>query len=340
MATPTGTWATVAMGHLDDPVNTFWQLVFLADTTPVWHLATPPGVASNGGLVASVDASGAVAVGFEPSVELRFSPLARSTDRAATWVPGVLPGGLASVPDALAASNGHGYLALLGGGQVEASAGDLTSWTTVATTRGLTADPATAGCGVEALSAAGFGTGGEDLVGAACAHGTRPGLFARVGGSWRSVAPALPVVSGPSQVVRLVDTPAGVTALVTTGTGPTRRLFALWSADDLHSWSVSAPEPLGRARLISTGVSVAGGLVVAATSAAGARSASTITPTGSQWQGLASPPLGTSAVVATPGGGYDALVPDRSTLDVDALSGGGWRPIQALTVPIQYGSSG
>ena len=45
--------AIVAMGTLSDPINTFWQLFFRPNSTSRWTLATPPGVADNGGLVIS-----------------------------------------------------------------------------------------------------------------------------------------------------------------------------------------------------------------------------------------------------------------------------------------------
>ena len=45
-------------------------------------------------------------------------------------------------------------------------------------------------------------------------------------------------------------------------------------------------------------------------------------------------------MTGTPAGGYDALVPQRSTLVVYALAGAGWERVQSLQVPIQYGSSG
>ena len=86
------------MGRLDDPLNTFWQL--LALTGGSWELATPPGVASNGGLMVAAQPQSVLA-GFGPSQDLRFSPLAHSTDQGSSWDPGVLPAGLARVPDAL-----------------------------------------------------------------------------------------------------------------------------------------------------------------------------------------------------------------------------------------------
>ena len=78
-------WATLAMGHLDQPLNTFWELFRLSPDSSTWQLETPRGVASNGGLVTSVSASGAVLVGFVASQFLRFSPLALSADGGRTW---------------------------------------------------------------------------------------------------------------------------------------------------------------------------------------------------------------------------------------------------------------
>ncbi len=142
----TTTWATVAMGHLDDPLNTFWQLVALTGGSS-WQLATPPGVASNGGLVAATGATSVLA-GFEPSQDLRFSPLARSADRGSTWDPGTLPAGLARMPDALAESDGGQTLALLrsGAGSVVGNGGDLSTWTPVTNANKLASLPGRRGC--------------------------------------------------------------------------------------------------------------------------------------------------------------------------------------------------
>src|ERR1019366_7848264 len=49
-ATTTGVVAVVAMGRRSDPQNTFWQLFVRPHASATWTLATPPGVADNGGL--------------------------------------------------------------------------------------------------------------------------------------------------------------------------------------------------------------------------------------------------------------------------------------------------
>ena len=51
LATATGTWAVAVMGGSAASHNNFWQLFVRPDGTSTWRLATPPGVASNGGLV-------------------------------------------------------------------------------------------------------------------------------------------------------------------------------------------------------------------------------------------------------------------------------------------------
>lgn len=346
-AGPTATWAVVAMGHLDDPLNTFWQLLALPLGSATWSLATPPGVASNGGLVTAVDPSGTVTAGFEPSLDLRFSPLAQSTDGGGSWVPGVLPGGLDLAPDALASSGTGRYLALLRNRQDEvvANGGDLATWTTVVTLSTLSADRALSRCGIESLTAVTIAADGSDEVGGSCSTGNEIGILASDAGAWKPVGPSLtgnPV--GPTQVLRLVATPAGTAALVSVGRGGSRRLLALWSGSGLGNWSVSAPLPLPRASIVSTATGPDGSLVVNTATASGRLSAWSIGPTTgtthSAWQQLATPPAGTSAVVVTPSGQLDAFIVHQSTLDVDTLVSAGWQHTQTLEVAIQYGSSG
>jgi hypothetical protein len=341
-ASTTGTWASLALGHLGDPLNTFWQLFYLAGGSSHWALATPPGVASNGGLVASVGPFGSLTAGFGASIKLRFSPLAQSTDHAASWSPGVVPGALVPEPDALATSSDSRYLALLagGGGAVVASAGDLSTWNTVALSRSLAAATSSSGCRIEALTAVAFLPDGEESVGAACARGQQAGVFVLRQGRWQSIGPSVPSGNGPSQVIRLLGTARGAAALVSTGSGRSRRLFGAWSTDGLATWSISAPLPALGGSLVSSGVTASGGLIAVTEGAGPIRTAAVVGPTGSGWQRLAPLPPRTAVVAGTPDGGYDALVEDQSTLRVDALGPAGWHQVQTVGVPIQYGSSG
>jgi hypothetical protein len=344
---PTFTWATMALGHLDDPLNTFWELFALPGGSARWELSTPPGVASNGGVVASAVGS-TVLAGFEPSHGLLFSPLAQSADQGTTWSAGVLAHGLAPVPDSLATTGSGPAVALLrtADGTVVTTDQDLSAWTTMVTARGLAGLPAAATCSVRQLTAVEVGADPRSaLVGAICARGGRTGLFERSGDGWTSVGPALPGISkGPTETVRLVATSAGITALVAAGSGVATSLYALWSGDGSSTWAVSTALPVTGSTLISTGVTAEGGLVVAASRTNGghgpAEWAATIGPSTTRWQTLRPPPPGTSAVVATPTGSFDALLGHDSTLTVDSLGAEGWTRTQTLGVPIQYGSSG
>ena len=338
--TASTTWATLAMGHLDDPFNTFWELLALTGGSP-WQLATPPGVASNGGLAVAAR-PGSVLAGFGPFQDLQFSPLADSADQGSSWGTGLLPAGLARVPDALAEGTTDS-LALLrtGGGAVVASTGDLSTWKPVTTALALARVPALSGCHIAALTALTLDGYGVALVGASCTRGTRVGLFAPSSTGWVSVGPGIPGASGgPVKVVRLDQTPAGTAALVTVGTGATARLFGMWSTNGLRTWTVSDGRPLGGGGLLSTGLTPTGGFVIAAGGGEAAPAASVVTPTAAQWQALPPPPSGTTSVTATPAGGFDAMVPAQSTLSVYGLNGQGWSRVQKLSVDIQYGSSG
>ena len=122
LATATGTWAVAVMGGSAASHNNFWQLFVRPAGTSSWRLATPPGVASNGGLVLTGLASGSVLAGFRPSQRLGYSPLATTKDNGRVWSPGLLDAGLADVPGALAADPASGrLLALLTDGTTDIS---------------------------------------------------------------------------------------------------------------------------------------------------------------------------------------------------------------------------
>ena len=347
-ASPTGTWVALAMGHLDDPLNTFWQLVTLPSGGQRWVLTTPPGVASNGGLVVSVAAGASVLSGFEPSQDLLVSPLAQSSDQGANWNQGVLPGGLAEAPDALAYPGGAA-LALLrqAGGTVVQSKDGLDGWEVVVTEPTLARGTASSGCGLEGLTAVAVaggagvagGVGGIPMVGGTCAQGDRPGIFERSGTGWLPVGPALSGAVGLTEVVRLLGTAGGATALVAAHRGSETDLVALWGTDGSERWTASSGLGLAGGSVIATGSTADGGLVVTYRTSGGL-AAATVNPSSPGWQNLAPPPAGTSAVVATPEGGFDAPVPDQSVLEAYALAGGAWTQLPSLSVPIQYGSSG
>jgi hypothetical protein len=328
------------MGHLDDPLNTFWQLLALTSGAS-WRLATPPGVASNGGLVVSA-APTSVLAGFGPSQELLYSPLARTLDQGSSWQPGVLPASLSLVPDALVEGEDKSLsLMRTAGGTVVAGTGDLSTWTPVTKASTLRQQSAVAGCHLRSLTAVTLDAEDSPVVGASCTQGGKVALFTPSSSSrWLLTGPDIPgVVSGPTEVVRLDQTAAGTAALVSAGRSGAARLFGMWSTDGLRSWTVSAGLPLDGTSLLSTGLTAAGGFVVAARGGDMSRWSSTVSPSGSQWRRLPAPPSGTTSVTATAGGGFDALAPVGSVLSVYGLGATGWTRVQKLRVAIQYGSS-
>lgn len=347
---PDGSWATVVMGHLDDPLNTFGELLY-RPTCPVaatcvpgqWVLATPPGVASNGGLFAAVDSGGTLTAGFGVSLGLTFSPLATTADAGSTWATGILPAALVPVADALATS-GRNRLALVssGGGRVLASGVDLSTWSVLARRPAIVAAASRSGCPAGSADAVAMTTGGDDLVAVSCGTGRRAGVF-RVGasGSAVDVTPVGPVlpgpVAGPVVVERLVATPVGLEALVVAGHGPTGRMFLATSTDGATTWAVSSPLTVG-GPVRSASVDSSGTLV-ALVSLGNDKTAESTAP-GRPWTSLAALPVGTTVVVAGPAGAYSALIPTGSTLTVDVLTSGKWTRRQVLAVPIQYGSTG
>jgi hypothetical protein len=326
------------MGHLDDPLNTFWQLLTLNGSQ--WHLATPPGVASNGGLVATAVPTSVLA-GFGPSQDLQFSPLAGTVDQGSSWQAGVLPTGLSLVPDALAQGAGRSLalLATAGGKVVASSPANLSTWTAVTKASTLRRQPRLADCHLRSLTAVSVDGDGSTLVGASCSEGARPGLFTLSSEGWLSAGPSLPGESGgPTEVVRLDQTAAGTAALVSAGSGATTRLYAMWSGNGLASWTVSAGLSLDGSSLLATGVTAAGAFLVS-TRHGSDLSASVLGPMGRQWESLPRLPSRTTSVTATPAGSYDALVPVQSTLSVYGLGGTGWTRVQTLRMDIPYGSS-
>jgi hypothetical protein len=194
LVTATGTWAVAVMGGSAAEHNDFWQLFVRPAATGRWRLATPPGVASNGGLVVASPGGRSLVAGFRPSQDLSFSPLATTHDNGAAWTPGLLDAALADVPDALAAAPAGGrLLALLAGGEVQLSGPGGTGWTRLATRRALAASPTGGRCGLGRLTAAAFSPSGVPCWRAAApARGRRASSRTRAGRGTRPGPPCRP----------------------------------------------------------------------------------------------------------------------------------------------------
>jgi hypothetical protein len=334
LVTTQGTWAVAVMGGSAASENNFWQLFVRPAGASRWSLATPQGVADNGGLVAADGARGtSLLVGFRPSQDLTFSPLATSSDTGKSWTPGLLDADLADVPDAIAVGPSGRALALLHDGSIEmaatAAAATAGQWSRLTTLGALAASAPGRSCGLVAVNAVSFGHNQDPVAGGSCVRRGVAGVFADNGGTWQAAGPAMPAgfVGDQVQVLGLASTTGGQAALLEAGGS----LLAAWS--DGASWTVSAPVTASGIR--ASGFGPGGSVWVLF----GGGRAQTIAAPGGSWQRLPAVPSGT-ATLAPGTGGYDALAVAGSRLTVWQLGSAGWASVQAINVPIEYGSSG
>lgn len=341
-----GDWAVLVMGGSAAEHNNFWQVFVRPARAAAWKLATPLGVASNGGIAVAAEGGAALAAAIRPSQDLSFSPLASSSDNGAKWVQsGLLNARLAAGPDALTASPAGGLIALTRSGDVELRAHPGASWTRLATEHAVVA-AAGRGCQPAQLTSVAYSTSGVPLVAGACARAGQAGIFRLAGGRWSRIGPVLPAALARQDVEVLQMASAGraVAALLVAGRGPATRLLGAWSNQDGTSWTLSQPYQPGAARPLSA--AFAGGSVGVVLS--GGRAVS-VTGPGDGWRSLpalpapaSSAPDGGATLAAAPGGGFQALSAHRGQLSVWALSSGGssWSRSQVINVSIPYGSSG
>jgi hypothetical protein len=341
LVTTTGTWAVTVMGGSAAEHNNFWQLFVRPAATGKWRLATPPGVASNGGLVLASPGAGSVVAGFRPSQDLSYSPLATTHDNGTAWTPGLLDAALANVPAALAAAPGGGHLlALLASGQAELSGPGGTGWTKLATRQTLAASPAGRSCGLGSLTAAAFSPSGVPLLAASCTHPGTTGIFGYASGTWRLAGPTLPGTYAHQDVsvLRLTTTAGTTKALLTAGTGSAAHLLAAWSTASGAPWALSPPLPLHGAKLTSASSGPGGTVAVVLTG----NHAQAITGPAGAWRQLPALPPGTATLAPGSAGGWDALAVHGARLAIWQLAraGAAWAATQTINVPIGFGSSG
>jgi hypothetical protein len=341
LVTSTGTWAVAVMGGPAAEHNNFWQLFVRPAATGKWRLATPPGVASNGGLVVASSGAGSVVAGFRPSQELSYSPLATSHDNGIAWTPGLLDAALANVPDALAAAPGGGHLlALLASGQAELSGPDGTGWTRLATRQTLAASPAGRDCRLAGLTAVAFSPSGVPLLAASCTHPGTAGIFGHASGTWRLAGPTLPATYAHQDisVLRLTTAAGTTTALLAAGTGSAAHLLAAWSTGGGNHWALSPPLPLRGAKVTSASSGPGGTVAVIMTG----NHAQAITGPAGAWRPLPALPPDTATLAPGSAGGWDALAVHSTRLTVWQLPPGrtAWAASQTISVFIQFGSSG
>lgn len=341
LVTTSGTWAVAVMGGSAASHNNFWQLFVRPTGSAAWRLATPPGVASNGGLVLAGLSAGTVLAGFRPSQDLSYSPLATTKDTGRAWSPGLLDAALADVPGALAADPASGHLlALLSDGTADMSGPGATAWTRLATHHAITASPAGARCRPDSLTAAAFSPSGQPMLAASCHRPGTAGIFSHTGGSWQLAGPTLPpgYAHQPVTVLRLTTTGATTTALLAAGNAPATRLLAAWSTDGGTHWTLSPALPLNHAMPTVTSFGPGSSLAVILSN----RHAATITSGTNSWQAWPVLPAGTATLAASPSGGWNALAVHGTTLTIWQAAPGAhiWSSGQVIKVPVQFGSSG
>jgi hypothetical protein len=346
LATAADSWAVVPVSA--DPA--FWQVLARAGNSGAWKLVTPPGVADTGGLVASAAGASSLTVAVRPSQDLVFSPLAETADGGASWSAGApIDAGVAASPDALAAFGGK-LAALLGNGAVETSSDAGATWSAIAEPGTIAASPAGQGCGgAVRVTSVSFGllTIGavttEVLAGGTCGTGGTAALFSySPGRGWQRER--LPL-SG--RLVRL----SGGLALVQDKAG----LSALWRGAGWYAyaplsgtpqpaptnWDESAPLPASAGIIASGTLQGSGAWVLLPGGRAATISALGTTTGGPQWLLLPPVPAKTAVLASGPDGATDALAVSGDTLTVWRLArqATAWSKVQAISVPIQTGSS-
>ena len=335
LSLPDGTWAVVAMGILSQPANTFWQALYRPSGSTQWTVRTPPGVADNGGLVLAASAT-TLAVGFRPSSDLRFSPLALSTDDGKTYSPALLPGGLAEVPDALSLS-ASGLGVALAGQEVMTSPPTLSTWTPVTSLAAIQASGPGARCGLRDLTAV-VATDSGEALGADCGHSDAPGILTITGSKISLIGPTLPEVpsGGEIDVLRLVRYKKGLAALLKIGADHQTLYQVIWQTEPQGPWTISPT--LAAAPLTSASFTASGAFVLLTGNSPSGPSLSSVAPGAPGWTALPDPPARTAAISSS-AAGTDALALNGQTFTDYHLSGHDWETAQTIDVPLAYGSS-
>jgi hypothetical protein len=333
-------WAAVVMGGSAKQFNNFWELFARPAGSAAWKLATPSGVASNGGIATAPTGAQSAAMAFLPSQGLTFSPTSTTGDGGTSWSTAApVSPGLAKSPDALAAGPGGKLLALTSAGQVESASSQAADWTPLASERSLAASPAGRACGLTGLTAVSWTPSGAAMLAGTCSKAGTAGIFTGSGSSWRAIGPALPgsLPRGPVEVIGLATSGTRTTAVLATGTGSAAGLVTAWSADGGSHWTLSPAVLTGTEPASSLAILADGSVAVVL---AGNRG-ETIGWQAAGWQPLPALPAHTSTLAEGVGTGLDALVARGGTLTVWQLPAGGksWTVSQRTQVSIPYGSS-
>jgi hypothetical protein len=343
-------WAVVQMGGSAATFDNFWELFVRPAGGTSWKLATPDGVASNGGLVMAATGPASLVTGFRPSQKLTFSPLAATADAGAQWSQtALLSPGFGDVPDALGGSYGGQLIALTDTGDVETSTNLGATWAKITTQRSLANSSAGRACGVQTLTAASWTPGVSPLVAASCAKPGVAGIFGFSAGAWHLAGPPLPAALSHDavDVVGLATSGQRTTAVLATrsATGATT-IVAGWSANGGATWRLSPRLAAATAARSSVSIWADGsvGLVLPTSSAPAPAGTSGVTI---GWQSVAwrtLPPLPARTVTLAVGADSEpqALAVSPTMMSAWQLAAGSsrWTLAQTVRVTVPYGSSG
>ena len=234
-----GTWVTLPMGNLSQPLNTFWQLFFQPTGTTLWSdKVKATAVATNGGLVLASAGDQPFVAGVRPSHLLHFSPLISTDDAGISWSGGLLPEGLAASPGALSTASSGQSLALVGNGlgaRVLVNSGSLSKWSTLTTARQLAVGERE-GLRV-ALADHRRLLANSVVVGAGCSRPGVAGIFAEKAGRWHLDPLALPgsLRQGRVEVLTMEQTIDGLVALLGISTKAGTAVVGAWTTST-GSW--------------------------------------------------------------------------------------------------------
>jgi hypothetical protein len=340
-----GSWAAIAMGRLDQPLNTFWQLFFRPKGGSRWSdVVEGTAVATNGGLVLATPEGGPLLVGILPSNLLHFSPLLSTADGGRTFTPELLlMNGLAARPNALAESaNGHD-LALVESGtntQVLQTAPGLNSWQAVASEAHLESSAAGRSCGLVSITGVAE-VANQPVLGATCQQRGAVGILAMRNASWQLVGPKLPHSLDPErvEVLGLREAGGGLATLLAVSDGSETTILGAWANDGLTHWTISSAIRLGGGdRVVSFGPSAGLGWFVLAARPSGSRSLEVLASTGS-WTLLPTPPAQAATASFGPANSVDVFGVSGTLMTDWRLVSSRWTKSQVINVPIQYGSS-
>ena len=343
LSSATGTWVTVPMGETNDPLNTYWELLYLGAGAANWIVRTPADVADNGGLVMGETNDG-LDVAFRPSNQLRFTPLAVTTDGGATYAPGLVPVPLADVPDSLSV-NAVGQASVLTNSGVLTSATGLSGWQPSLTLANLTDSPAGRTCRPQQLTAVAE-TGLARYVAASCAS---PGVVGILSVSGSGAELAGPLLSGADaaahvSVLRLVAYKQGLAALLALTDHALTSYLALWNPTignpgrgASSGWMISPALSLP-GTLKSAAVTSQTGFALLSADTHGARNAALIAPGDIHWTALPQPPAD-ATTLAVSDARTDAIAAGTTDFTAYTLAEGQWRRTQTTHVDIPFGSS-